>query len=89
VALRLEPRSVEANLALGFAHLKLDDPARALPYLTTAAALDPLHPDVCFALGLAYVALGRRDLAAAQYDRLLSLDPNLAPRLGQALGDAG
>jgi predicted Zn-dependent protease len=85
-ALMLAAGDVNAQLLLGCALLKDNQPARAVLVLTDAAADHPENPTVRCLLGRAHVAMGQRDQAAKCYAEALRLDPGseLARQLIQA-----
>ncbi|MGW1889970.1 tetratricopeptide repeat protein [Streptomyces sp. NPDC002004] len=87
-ALALEPDSGEASYALGGHYLMTDDPARAEPFLRTAA--DDGTPGAAAVLGFLLVLLDRPDEAAPVLARALGEAPaaGVAP-LMLALAMAG
>ncbi len=75
VALKHNPESVPALLALGDAWLEGDAPRNALKPLQKAAALDPRSGRAQLLLGTAWQSLGKNPEAVKAYQRYLALDP--------------
>jgi aspartyl/asparaginyl beta-hydroxylase (cupin superfamily) len=78
--LEIDPRNVEALMALGQMALSRRDPAAALPLLRRAA--DPgTHPMAELCLAIAYKELGDLQAEAAAVRRALAIDPYFYPAL--------
>ena len=73
-ALKLQPELRPALIMLGDAYLKRDQPAKALPLLRKAAALDPGQMDVQRMLVQAASVLNRHEEAATHLRKLLAAD---------------
>jgi tetratricopeptide (TPR) repeat protein/4-amino-4-deoxy-L-arabinose transferase-like glycosyltransferase len=87
-----EPQPGAARYALGLQSLAVGQPARAVPYLTAAAARDPDRPDIQYALGQALLKTGKPREAVPHLSRGFEggLDMPLAGYdLAVALRDTG
>jgi tetratricopeptide (TPR) repeat protein len=73
------------HLALGGAYSRLGRHADAKASFIRAIQMRPDSTDGHYGLGMAYIALGRRDLALDEYKMLRPLDETLAGRLFAAL----
>ena len=73
-AVGAQPASAEANLLLGEAYLQLKKGSKAVPYLNEAARLGEAGAHL--RLATLYNAVGRKDLAAAEYEQFLAKQPN-------------
>lgn len=72
-AVALDAKNVRSLYALGVLYVfELDRPADAVPYLERYLALQAKDADAMFILARAYYVAGRRDEAAALYDRILT-----------------
>jgi CRISPR-associated protein Csy1 len=76
-AIELAPRAPPAHAALGQLHLDEERFAEALASFQSAAALNPT-PRAWNNVGVALMALGRRDEARAAFEQALRLDPRYA-----------
>ena len=63
---------------IGFVHGYLAQPDKAIPAYERALAINPQQPKVWYALMEAYSQSGRRDDVRRTYDKLSSLDRNMA-----------
>ncbi len=72
-AVEARPDSAEANLLLGESYLQLKKGSKAVPHLNEAARLG--EADAHARLATLYNAVGRKDLAAAEYEQLLAKQP--------------
>ena len=68
-----KPESAEANLYMGVVKMNLGKWSEAKPYLESAAAKEPTHPDPKIRLGLTYVKLGDTTAAIAQRAALVKM----------------
>jgi len=75
-ALRRDPRSAPAHLALGHALLQSGQAAAAMPELQSAASLEPRMLQAHYLLGRALTTLGRREEAAAAFEKVKRLTEN-------------
>jgi Flp pilus assembly protein TadD len=75
-AVKLNPESVPALLALGDAYLEADAPRNAVKPLETAARLDPRGGRAQLLLGTAYQSLGKNAEAVKAYQRYLEVEPS-------------
>ena len=85
--LQLDSQLVGANLYLGIDYLKLNHPAKALPYLKHAAQLDPSNKDAQSWLGTALWEDGQARAALEQFrqtDKRFPNDPDILFVLGEA-----
>jgi len=73
-ALREQPDNADAHLLLGEAYLQLKKGSKAVPHLDEAARLG--RPEAHQRLATLYNAAGRKDLAAAEYEQLLTKQPD-------------
>ncbi|HEX2905668.1 MAG TPA: O-antigen ligase family protein [Phototrophicaceae bacterium] len=69
-ALALAPDLPNANRRLGNLYVELKQYAEAVPFLETAAAVEPAYPAAVKGLGLAYVWVGKTDEATQTLARL-------------------
>ena len=77
-ALRLDPKSAEAESDLGSAYLRAGRLSDALPHLARAVTLSPLNDTMLTNWGNALVDAGRLDQAAAIFARALATEPDAA-----------
>jgi len=75
-AVAVRPDSGAMQDSLAWAHYRLGDYARAVGILENAVKLSPSDPEINDHLGDAYWMVGRRDEAAFQWRRVLTLDPD-------------
>ena len=73
-AVALQPPSADANFLLGEAYLQIKKGSKAVPYLEEAARLG--RPDAHLRLARLYDAVGMKDRAAAEYEKLLNAKPD-------------
>ncbi|MGH9902129.1 MAG: tetratricopeptide repeat protein, partial [Pyrinomonadaceae bacterium] len=73
-AVEAQPRSAEANLLLGEAHLQMKKGSKAVGYLNEAARLG--RPEAHLRLATLYNGAGMKDRAAAEYEQFLSKKPD-------------
>ena len=73
-AVEAQPDNAEAHLLLGDAYLQLRKGSKGVPHLNEAARLG--RPEAHQMLATLYNAVGRKDLAAAEYEQLLTKQPN-------------
>lgn len=73
-AAEAQPENGEAHLLLGETYLQLKKGSKAVPHLNEAARLG--RPEAHQRLGTLYQAVGRKDLAAAEYEQLLAKQPD-------------
>lgn len=73
-AVEAQPASAEANFLLGEVYLQLKKGSKAVPHLNEAARLG--KADAHIHLATLYNAVGRKDLAAAEYEQFLAKQPN-------------
>jgi len=86
------PDDPDALNAIGVLGLQLEDPGRALEPLRRAVELNPRQPAYRCHLAIAYRRLAKRDLAVAELETALALDPTLAEahsNLGNLLLERG
>jgi tetratricopeptide (TPR) repeat protein len=83
--LNQDPNHFGGILNTGVALIEARRAVEALPYLERALALKPNVPQVRAGLLRAWLALGRPDLARAEYSQLRKLDDNAASRLAPLL----
>jgi serine/threonine-protein kinase len=91
-ALKMDPRSVKAFLALGDAYAKVSRTSDAEKAYTKATALDPANWDSYLRLGGFYFGIRQYQRAADQYRRVIALAPDNATahsNLSAALFNAG
>jgi Tfp pilus assembly protein PilF len=80
-AVKVRPKSADANYLLGEAYLQLKKGSMAVGYLNEALRLDPKGMvDVHLRLGLLYNAAGMKDKAAAEYEAFLKQRPDYQDR---------
>lgn len=80
-ALKLRPKSADANYLLGESYLQLKKGSIAVGYLNEALQLDPKGMvDVHLRLALLYNAAGMKDKAAAEYEAFLKQRPDYPER---------
>ena len=80
-AVKLRPKSADANYLLGEAYLQLKKGSLAVPFLNEALKLDPKGmADVHLRLALLYNAAGMKDKAAAEYEAFLKQRPDYQDR---------
>ena len=80
-ALKLRPKSADANYLLGESYLQLKKGSVAVGYLNEALKLDPKGMvDVHLRLALLYHAAGLKDKAAAEYEQFLQKKPDYPER---------
>ena len=70
-----DPGGYETNLALGFAHYKLHEPARALEYFEAAGRIRPDDAELYYNRGLALQDLGHLARAFEDYERAIARQP--------------
>ena len=75
-AVKLNPESVPALLALGDAYLEADLPRNALKPLESASKLDPRNGRAQLLLGTAYQSLNKGPDAVKAYQSYLALEPS-------------
>jgi Flp pilus assembly protein TadD len=81
-ALDLNPRAVEPRTNMALALLGVGAaPSAAIAHLTYALEVQPASAPARFAMIQALIASRQYDRAAAEYDRLLPLDPKLAAQV--------
>ncbi len=73
-AVEAQPDNAEAHLLLGEAYLQLKKGSKGVPHLNEAARLG--RPEAHQLLATLYNAVGRKDLAAAEYEQLLTKQPD-------------
>jgi Tfp pilus assembly protein PilF len=73
-AVALQPPSADANFLLGEAYLQIKKGSKAVPYLEEAARLG--RTDAHLRLAKLYDAVGMKDRAAAEYEKLLNAKPD-------------
>ncbi|MBN2427203.1 MAG: tetratricopeptide repeat protein [Deltaproteobacteria bacterium] len=71
---RKNPENPHVNYYLGRFHLGQDQPRKAIPYLESAALLDPANSDYHFWLGVAYSQNRQPDSERKSYEKALELD---------------
>lgn len=69
------PGDIRLPLELGYALLRQDRQADALPWFEKAVAIDPRRADVWKQIGYIRKALHRRGAALAAFERALAIDP--------------
>lgn len=74
-AIEIQPRIVEAYVALGRAHAGLGQPRRAIQELRRALAIWPDYASALFYAAKTYIQLGRWNDAADALRRAVQLDP--------------
>lgn len=80
-AVKLRPKSPDANYLLGESYLQLKKGSLAVGFLNEALRLDPKGMvDVHLRLGLLYNAAGLKDKAAAEYEAFLKQRPDYQDR---------
>ena len=80
-AVKLRPKSPDANYLLGESYLQLKKGSLAVPFLNEALKLDPKGMvDVHLRLALLYNAAGMKDKAAAEYETFLKQRPDYPDR---------
>lgn len=80
-ALKLRPKSADANFLLGESHLQLKKGSIAVGYLNEALRLDPKGmAEAHLRLGLLYNAAGMKDKAVAEYEAFLKQRPDYQDR---------
>lgn len=79
-ALDLNPRYGPALLGAGMCLFQQGNYTEAIRYLNGAAEVEPRNATNYFFLGLANLALDRRDTARAAFQKALNLDPKAAAR---------
>ncbi|MEJ7728257.1 MAG: tetratricopeptide repeat protein [Polyangiaceae bacterium] len=84
-AYRLEPTNVRTIRRVAGTMHTLGRTAEAVVWLQGACRIDARDPGIRWALGMCYVALGKREEARGEYEMLQRLDPNLAQKLYEAL----
>jgi Tfp pilus assembly protein PilF len=75
-AVRLNPRSADAQLYLGNVYVRRGEFAIAARHLETALALRPNDPKVHLNLGTVWGMLGRDEEAMEQFRQVLDVEPN-------------
>lgn len=75
-AAAVQPSNASAHAAIGALLLRTGKFAEAADSLTTALAHDARSPGVAFNRALAFGALGKLDLATADYERAFAIDPS-------------
>lgn len=73
--LKRSPDNAEALFYLGVIHMRKNQPAEALEYMTRSAALAPANMRVRALLATLYEGLNRLDEASKQYKAIMSLTP--------------
>ena len=92
----LNPSLYVPNLFLGVDNLRIHKAQEAIPFLIKAEKINKSDPQAPLALGRAYFAIGKFTLAAREFERATTLDPNLGDawfalgiaRLNQVEADA-
>jgi superkiller protein 3 len=79
-ALNLNPKSVDALIALGVIKLNQNHGSQALDLLMLASKYDKNNPEIAKQLGFAYKAAGQRSQAKDQFEIYLKLNPGAADR---------
>jgi tetratricopeptide (TPR) repeat protein len=80
-AVKLRPKSADANYLLGESYLQLKKGSLAVGFLNEALRLDPKGmADVHLRLALLYNAAGMKDKAAAEYEAFLKQRPDYQDR---------
>jgi tetratricopeptide (TPR) repeat protein len=80
-AVKLRPKSADANYLIGESYLQLKKGSVAVGYLNEALRLDPKNMvDVHLRLALLYNAAGMKDKAAAEYEVFLKQRPDYPER---------
>lgn len=74
-AIRINPRLVEAQSNIGFAHLTLHDYGKAIQAFEKALTINPNHLNTLNGLSTAYAFNNKIDRAIQYFDRLTTLDP--------------
>ncbi len=82
---RLNPAHLQVRTNLGVAFTELGRPAEAIEHFRRAIELKPEAPYPHFGLARAYLALGKTDLARAEYEVVKRLDPGIASTLPQSV----
>jgi tetratricopeptide (TPR) repeat protein len=77
LALRTDPRFVDAGYNLGVVLMASGEPVRAAAVLEQVLAVRPEDPTTEFALGKALFDAGRADQSLDHFDRALSIDPDM------------
>jgi tetratricopeptide (TPR) repeat protein len=77
LALKTDPRFVDAGYNLGVVLMASGDPARAAAVLEQVLAVRPEDATTEFALGKALFDAGRAEEAVGHFDRAIALDPDL------------
>lgn len=72
--LAAEPKSPDLNFFVGEAHLRLEQPEQALPYLEAAVRLNPKLLPAHASLGLAYMRTGKPAEAISHLEPVLEAD---------------
>ena len=92
MAIKINPRSVEAHTCLAKTLMQLNQPEEALKYTNAAVDLGPKSAEECYNLGLLLTDQGKLQEAIAHYKRVVQLDPkNTAAHynLGTIMAHAG
>ena len=80
-AVKLQPRSAEANYLLGEAYLQIKKGSKAVGYLYEALKLDPIgKADAHLRLAALYNGAGMKDKAAVEYEEFLKKKPDYPER---------
>jgi serine/threonine protein kinase/cytochrome c-type biogenesis protein CcmH/NrfG len=74
-ALKLDPKSVQAQFQLGLVYVKLREYPSAIETYQKVAELDPQFPDIYFNLGYAYAMNKEYTKAEEMYSRVVKLSP--------------
>jgi protein O-mannosyl-transferase len=86
LALRIEPEHLGILNNLGIAHLQLQQPDHALPYLGQAVSIDPQNADSVFNLATAFLRVDRLGEAERMFGVALRLRPG-SPEFHRGLAD--
>ena len=79
-ALNLNPKSVDALIALAVIKLNQNHGSQALDLLMLASKYDKNNPEIAKQLGFAYKAAGQRSQAKDQFEIYLKLNPGASDR---------
>lgn len=85
--LALDPNHFMALMQVALTHVRLGDPARALPFAEKAARLAPQHFASHYVLGWTLLKLGKAEESIPELERALRMGPR-SPQLHFALSQA-